>query len=550
MRILILGGYGVFGGRLARLLADRADAELILAGRSLAKAQALAGALTNAKGAAVDRDSDVTAALADLKPDLVVDASGPWQGYGAAPYGLVEACIAAGVSYLDLADSTAFVEGIAQFDSAAKAAGVTVISGLSTCPVLTAAAVREASAGMSRVTAITAGIGPSPYSGVGLNVIKALTSYAGCKVSHGEGRAFLEARRVVVAPPGHTPLAKRLFALVDTPDSAILQKLWPGAKVWFGAGPVPEFWLRMLILFAWLHRWRLMPRVDLFAPIAHWVINTLGWGEHRGGMFVTVDGEGAEGPLTRTWHLVAEGDDGPYIPAMPAAALIRRWLDGAPPPPGARDGTGDLGMADYQTIFATKQIFTGLRETPPKGASLYRRILGLAFDDLPPALRAAHGLRGSAAFEGRAVIERPAGLLANLFADIMGFPKAGHDVPVRVDFEIDGEREIWRRNFAGRQFKSIQAEGKGRFEGLEREAFGPVNAVIGLEVKDGRLTLVMRGWTLFGVPMPAWLGPTTIAQEFEDEQGRFNFDAEIGMALFGRVVRYRGWLVPAGPSPG
>ena len=40
MRILILGGYGVFGGRLAELLADRPDLELLICGRDLARAEA------------------------------------------------------------------------------------------------------------------------------------------------------------------------------------------------------------------------------------------------------------------------------------------------------------------------------------------------------------------------------------------------------------------------------------------------------------------------------------------------------------------------------
>jgi hypothetical protein len=33
-------------------------------------------------------------------------------------------------------------------------------------------------------------------------------------------------------------------------------------------------------------------------------------------------------PLARSWHLVAEGDDGPFIPAMAAEAIIRGWLSG------------------------------------------------------------------------------------------------------------------------------------------------------------------------------------------------------------------------------
>jgi len=45
--------------------------------------------------------------------------------------------------------------------------------------VLTAAVVRALSAGLTRIDALTGGIAPSPYAGVGLNVIRAIASYAG-----------------------------------------------------------------------------------------------------------------------------------------------------------------------------------------------------------------------------------------------------------------------------------------------------------------------------------------------------------------------------------
>ena len=48
MKILILGGYGVFGGRLARLLADRPDLELLICGRNLAAAAAFCADYTGA----------------------------------------------------------------------------------------------------------------------------------------------------------------------------------------------------------------------------------------------------------------------------------------------------------------------------------------------------------------------------------------------------------------------------------------------------------------------------------------------------------------------
>src|SRR4051812_37600161 len=88
VNILILGGYGVFGGRLAELLADLGAAELILCGRNLARAQAFCAQY---KGPArvrplrLDR-CDISRALGLESPDLVVDASGPFQNYGADRY--------------------------------------------------------------------------------------------------------------------------------------------------------------------------------------------------------------------------------------------------------------------------------------------------------------------------------------------------------------------------------------------------------------------------------------------------------------------------------
>ena len=44
-KILILGGYGTFGRRLAQLLTDDSQLTLVIAGRSLAKAQRLCAEL-------------------------------------------------------------------------------------------------------------------------------------------------------------------------------------------------------------------------------------------------------------------------------------------------------------------------------------------------------------------------------------------------------------------------------------------------------------------------------------------------------------------------
>jgi hypothetical protein len=58
-----------------------------------------------------------------------------------------------------------------------------------------------------------------------------------------------------------------------------------------GAGPVPELLHRALIGLAWLVRWRILPSPLPFAQPIHFVSNHVAWGEHRGGMFVEVEGK-------------------------------------------------------------------------------------------------------------------------------------------------------------------------------------------------------------------------------------------------------------------
>src|SRR4051812_28859752 len=110
--VLVVGGYGTFGGRVVELLQDEPRLTLHVAGRSLARATAYCEALGTAKARLVptsfDRDGNLSAQIAASRPDIVVDASGPFQAYGAGQYRLVEACIAARVNYLDLADGSEF----------------------------------------------------------------------------------------------------------------------------------------------------------------------------------------------------------------------------------------------------------------------------------------------------------------------------------------------------------------------------------------------------------------------------------------------------------
>jgi len=550
LKILILGGYGTFGGRLAQLLADEKALTLVIAGRSPQKASTFCASLP-AQATLVpqrlDRDGDLEAQLAGLAPDIVVDASGPFQMYR-DPYKLVRAALARGIRYLDLADGSDFVKGVSQFDAQAKARGVFVLSGVSSFPVLTAAVVRRLAQGLARIDKVTAGIAPSPYAGVGLNVIRAIASYAGQPIAiprSGIHYGLTEARRYTIAPPGCVPLKPIRFSLVDVPDLKVLPELWPDLKsVWVGAGPVPGILHRALNGLAWAVRMKLLPSLAPFAPLMFRVINVVRWGEHRGGMFVEVEGTDADGArVERSWHLLAEGDDGPLIPSMAAEAIIRHCLAGRPPAAGARAATGDLEVSDYEALFARRRIYTGIRAPATSSVPLYRRLLGEAWNRLPAPWQAMHDVTNEMTASGMGEVERGKGWLAKLAAKLFRFPPSGRDLPVTVSFNHNRGQEVWRRDFAGHRFVSTQWEGRGRFERLLCERFGPITVALALVVEDGRLVLVPRGWTFLGLAMPLRWAPGGYAREYAKD-GRFCFDVEIAHPLTGTVIRYRGWLVP------
>ncbi len=453
---------------------------------------------------------------------------------------------------MDLADSSEFVAGIGAFDAAARAKGVYALSGVSSFPVLTAAVVRRLAAGLARVEAIRAGIAPSPFAVVGPNVIRAIASYAGQPVPltrdglRQNGYGLTETMLRAVSPPGLLPLESRLFSLVDVPDLRALPPLWPGLRsIWIGAAPVPEILHRALIALAWLTRLRLLPNLAPAAPLFHAVLAKLRWGAHRGGMFVEIEGADAvERVVKRSWHMVAEGDDGPLIPSMAVAAILRNELGGKRPAAGARTAIGELELADYDAVFRPYAIRHAVRDDGAfAGAPLYQRMLAGAWDELPAALRAMHMTSVMRVSRGEADIERGSGLLARLVAALFGFPKAARAAPTSVRFETRDGVETWTRNFAGKIVRSRQWRGAGRWEGLLCESFGPFTFGLALLTGDRRLQLVVRRWALFGLVLPVALAPQGHAFEAE-RGGRFQFDVAIGAPFVGTIVRYRGWLVP------
>jgi hypothetical protein len=557
MKVLIIGGYGTFGSRLARLLVNQSQLTLLIAGRSIKQAQGLCKQL-NSNAATVlplyfDRnDSEIEDRLRSIQPDLVVDATGPFQSYGKDPYRVVKACLATSVNYLDLADGSQFVKGIAQFDTYAKEKNVYVLSGVSTCPVLTAAVVRRLTKGLTKLHSIKAGIAPSPYANIGLNVIRGIASYSGQTMFVIRGGqptvtyALTETMRYTISPPGYLPLNNRHFSLVDVPDHQVLPELWPDIdSIWIGAGPVPEILHRLLNSLAWLVRWGIIPSLSPLAPLFHRAINIIRWGEHRGGMFVSIEGVDNQGKKhERSWHLLADGDTGPFIPSMAVEAIVRRALNGKKPASGARAATTDLEIEDYEISFQNHGIITGQRDSKGTNETLYRKLLDQAWYKLPISLQRMHTHKTLAKVAGLANVERGTSIISHCIAMLFRFPQAGQEIPIQVVFQPNNIGELWTRTFAGKSFSSWQTEGHGRSDKLLSERFGPFTFGLALVVNSERLHLIVRNWSFLGIRLPTFLAPNGDIYEYDDN-GRFCFHVEMKHKFTGLIVRYSGWLEPS-----
>jgi hypothetical protein len=237
--------------------------------------------------------------------------------------------------------------------------------------------------------------------------------------------------------------------------------------------------------------------------------------------------------------LVAGRGDGPEIPIFAAVILAEEILAGRVAP-GARDAVGLLTLDQFEPLFAPLAMRHEMREreVPP----LYARAMGTRFDALPAAVRAIHEVNGDGGAAGEGSVKRGSHPLARLIGAIMRFPPEG-DYPVHVSFAERDGKERWTRDFGRHRFGSeLSQAGDG-----VAERFGPLRVVFDLPADETGLRMELRGWTVFGLPMPRALGPRIAAREWQ-EDGRFRFEVNVRLPLIGEVVGYTGWL-DAEPAP-
>lgn len=546
-RVVIVGATGVFGERLASRLSLWPDIELVLAARRLDGLEKLAAAFGPNARAGIEvavLDRDAPEGLAGLRPMVVIDCAGPFQG---SDYGLAQAALDAGAHYTDLADGREFVAGFAAaLDAPARQAGRLAVTGASSTPALSHAVIERLTQNWGRIDRLLVGISPGARAPQGLAAVRAITSWTGRPV-----RVFLAGRWQerpgwgLLRRQAFPGLGRRWLSLAETPDLDLLPlRFKPGRDALFMGGME----LGIMHLGLWLVggavRLGLTRSAAGLARPLQWAAGLVAWsGSDAGGMVVEAEGLDACGqPILARWSLCVRRGLGPHVPTLAAAAVVRGLVDGRLQAIGAEPCVGMLSEDEILREGQGLPIEISTDRSSPRSVSLFRRLMGPGFEVLSPPLQQAHAGLEPVVLRGSGLVKGGAGLAA-LVRIVLGLPAPGRRLPCVVEIAPQDGRETWLRQMGPTVFRS-RLRGLAGQPGQFEEQIGPLTFRLWLRPSGDGFRFMLTGWRLGAVWLPGWLGPKIRSRTFARD-GLYRYVVVLAHPWLGILSAYAGRLSPA-----
>ena len=171
--------------------------------------------------------------------------------------------------------------------------------------------------------------------------------------------------------------------------------------------------------------------------------------------------------------------------------------------------------------------------------SLYRRVLGSHFDELPEVLKRFHHGVGGGSGRGTFRVVRGDGTVRDIVAGMLRMPRAGENVPIHLEVKVNGDRERWLRHFPDRCTRTVQwADGN-----LLMERFGLTSFSSALVVHGSRVHYEFRRAWFAGILLPVWISPYVDGCVDAGDTG-WQVSVHIFAPFLGEIVRYEGWVEP------
>jgi len=157
---------------------------------------------------------------------------------------------------------------------------------------------------------------------------------------------------------------------------------------------------------------------------------------------------------------------------------------------------------------------------------LYPQILGPDFQKLPRALREFHSSPSGGSATGTVTVRHSNRWLARL----VGFPRAGEQIPLRLNVAASGDGEVWTRHFDGVPLRSKQY----RDGDLLMEEVGPLRIFF-------RLLADASGMRFESLRARVWRIPVPLSIQAEARGDDTSWQIQVTVA---HVGTYRGMMVP------
>jgi Domain of unknown function (DUF4166) len=178
-------------------------------------------------------------------------------------------------------------------------------------------------------------------------------------------------------------------------------------------------------------------------------------------------------------------------------------------------------------------------------STLVETWFGSSFTELHPLLQRLH--REGGVLSGPVQVsfgEGLAGWVGKRLAASLGVPAIAGMHQLRVSIHSEAGVLHWGRSFNGQsefvsKFRPVGHHPSGHW--VERS--GRLSLSLGVEVQAGAWHWQHRGSTLFGIPLPKSLLPTTLASKGIEGE-RYRFSVEVRAPWLGTLMAYSGTLSP------
>lgn len=220
-RVIVFGGYGVFGSHVCRALASH-GIPVTVAGRAGAQAEAFARTLgPHCSALLVDVTNAASCRAALDGQPIAVNCAGPFNRVGIT---LLTSCIERGCHYVDIADDRGYAALVRDQDDKLRARGLAAVYGCSSLPGISGALALTAAEGATgpvervRVTLFIGNNNPK-----GQAAVRSLLAGLGRPIAAPQGTLLgFRDREVVPLPP---PFGRRGVFNFDSPDYDLLPAL-------------------------------------------------------------------------------------------------------------------------------------------------------------------------------------------------------------------------------------------------------------------------------------------------------------------------------------